>query len=128
MSLHLLAGVIADSDVSQISVLVLRQGEDATIQCNHTKGASYFQMYWFRQLPGKTMERVVFTTVGNSEHDFGTFDKKKYSATKTVADTGTFSVNKLEPQDQGVYFCAVSEHGAAVQQQACSKTVDGDSC
>lgn len=114
MSLHWLAGVIADSDVSQTPVLVQRQGEDATMQCTHTKGASYFQMYWFRQLPGKTMELIVFTAVGITKHDFGTFSQTKYSATKTVADSGTFSVKKLEPQDQGVYFCAVSEHGATV--------------
>lgn len=82
----------------------------------------------FRQLPGKTMELVVFTAVGRKKHDFGTFDQSKYSATKTVADSGTFSVKKLEPEDQGVYFCAVSQHGAAAQRQACSKTVDGYSC
>lgn len=128
VSLHWLAGVIANSEVSQTSVLMQRQGENATIECSHTKGASYFQMYWFRQLPGKTMERVVFTTTVSKQHDFGTFSQDKYSATKTVADSGTFSVKNLEPQDQGVYFCAVSEHGVAVQQQTCSKTVDGDSC
>lgn len=128
MSLRWLAGATAGSDVSQTPLLVQRQGEDATMQCSHTKGTSYFQMYWFRQLPGKTMELVVFTASGRKEHDFGTFDQSKYSATKTVADSGTFSVKKLEPQDQGVYFCAVSEHGAAAQRQACSKTVDGYSC
>lgn len=128
MSLHWLPGVIADNDVSQAAVLVQRQGEDATIECSHTKGASYYQMYWFRQLPGKTMERVVFTTTASKKHDFGTFDQSKYSATKTVAESGTFSVKKLEPQDQGVYFCAVSEHSAVVQPQVCSKTVHGDSC
>lgn len=115
-SLHWLAGVRANSEVRQPPVLMQRQGEDATIECSHTKGAGYFQMYWFRQLPGKTMERVVYTTTGSREHDFGTFSQDKYSATKTVADSGTFSVKKLEPEDQGVYFCAVSEHGAAVQQ------------
>lgn len=128
MSLRWLAGAIAGSDVNQIPVLVQRQGQNATIQCDHTKGADYFQMYWFRQLPGKTMELVVFTAVGRKEHDFGTFDQSKYSATKTVADSGTFSVKKLEPEDQGVYLCAVSQHGAAAQRQACSKTVDGYSC
>lgn len=128
MWLHWLAGVIADSAVSQTPVLVQRQGEDATIQCSHTKGASYFHMYWFRQLPGKTMDLIVLTATGIGEHDFGTFNQSKYSATKSVADSGTFGVKNLEPQDQGVYFCAVSEHGASDQRRACSKTVDGDSC
>lgn len=108
MWLHWLAGVIAGSDVSQTPVLVQHQGEDATIRCSHTKGASYFHIYWFRQLPGKTMELIVFTATGIREHDFGTFNQSKYSATKTVADSGTFSVKKLVPHDQGVYFCAVS--------------------
>lgn len=106
--LHWLSGVIVGSDVHQTSVVVQRQGEGATIDCSHTKGASYFHMYWFRQKPGESIELVVFTSTGIREHDFGTFNQSKYSATKTVAESGTFSVKKLEPQDQGVYYCAVS--------------------
>uniref|UniRef100_A0A3B5L5S7 Ig-like domain-containing protein n=1 Tax=Xiphophorus couchianus TaxID=32473 RepID=A0A3B5L5S7_9TELE len=81
---------------------------DATIDCSHKKGPSYFQMYWFRQLPGKTMELVVFTTAGSSKHDFGSFSQEKFSATKAEAESGALTVKSLEPADEGLYFCAVS--------------------
>uniref|UniRef100_A0A8C7Y3J5 Ig-like domain-containing protein n=1 Tax=Oryzias sinensis TaxID=183150 RepID=A0A8C7Y3J5_9TELE len=79
--------------------------------CFHTKGASYYQMYWYRQLPGETMELVVFTSTANSgEHDFGAFSKEQFSASKTEAERGTFTVKKVQPEDKGLYFCAVSQH------------------
>lgn len=100
------------SDVQQTLSLWDREGKSATMQCNHTKGSDYLWMYWFRQLPGETMTLIVFATTGkkDNEHDYGDFDTEKFSASKTVAETGTFTVNKLEPKDQGWYFCAVSKH------------------
>uniref|UniRef100_A0A665W5D7 Ig-like domain-containing protein n=1 Tax=Echeneis naucrates TaxID=173247 RepID=A0A665W5D7_ECHNA len=83
---------------------------EATIECNQKKGPTYIQMYWYRQLPGETMKLVVFTRMGNEKHDFGGFNEEKFSATKPNAESGTFTVKNLEPEDTGWYFCAVSEH------------------
>uniref|UniRef100_A0A3B3ILN0 Ig-like domain-containing protein n=1 Tax=Oryzias latipes TaxID=8090 RepID=A0A3B3ILN0_ORYLA len=65
-----------------------------------------------KQLPGETMELVVFTSTAQrgGEHDFGAFSKEKFSATKTEAERGTFTVKKVQPEDKGLYFCAVSQH------------------
>ena len=87
------------------------QGDNATMSCTHTKGVAYYQMYWYRQLPGETMELVVFTTPMNIDNpDFGEFGKDKFSATKPDAESGTFTVKNLQPGDKGLYFCAVSQH------------------
>lgn len=100
----------AASDVTQNpSILWVWQNKSAEMDCSHTKGLSYFYMYWFRQQQGKPMELIAFTTL-NQEPDFGQFSKEKYSATKTVAQDGSFTVKKVQPDDSGVYFCAVSEH------------------
>ena len=56
------------------------------------------------------MKLIVFTTVGKEKHDFGNFSKKKFSATKPDAASGTFTVKNLVPEDKGLYFCAVSQH------------------
>lgn len=80
------------------------------MDCSHTKGADYFQMYWYRQLPGKTMEEVVFTTTASKDHDFGRSNKEKFSATKPNAENGTLTVKNLDGADKGLYFCAVSKH------------------
>ncbi|KAI4793187.1 hypothetical protein KUCAC02_032884, partial [Chaenocephalus aceratus] len=105
------AGLTDGSDVTQTDMLWETQGESATMSCTHTKDASYYQMYWYRQLPGETMELIVFTISGNKgNHDFGGFSKDKFSATKPDAESGTFTVKDLQPGDKGLYFCAVSEH------------------
>lgn len=80
------------------------------MDCRHTKAASCIQMYWYRQLPMEAMRLVVYTTLGKKSHDFGSFNNSKFSATKPDPFSGTFTVKNVEPQDQGVYFCAVSEH------------------
>uniref|UniRef100_A0A0F8AD76 Tripartite motif-containing protein 35 n=1 Tax=Larimichthys crocea TaxID=215358 RepID=A0A0F8AD76_LARCR len=90
------------------------------MNCSHTKGAGYYQMYWYRQLPGETMELIVFTTTGNKNHDFGKFSKEKFSATKPDAESGTFTVNDLVPDDKGLYFCAVKEKASAKSEALCS--------
>ncbi|TKS87145.1 Immunoglobulin lambda variable 2-18 [Collichthys lucidus] len=95
-------------DVTQTDMLWVKKGNNATMSCSHTKGATYYQMYWYRQLPGETMELIVFTTTTNKNHDFGKFSKEKFSATKPDAVSGTFTVNNLVPDDKGLYFCAVT--------------------
>uniref|UniRef100_A0A8C7WYS8 Ig-like domain-containing protein n=1 Tax=Oryzias sinensis TaxID=183150 RepID=A0A8C7WYS8_9TELE len=101
----------AGNDVTQTPLLWTEEGGSATMECSHTKDQSHIQMYWYRQLPGETMELVVFTSTANSgEHDFGAFSKEKFSASKTEAERGTFTVKKVQPEDQGLYFCAVSQH------------------
>ncbi|XP_029973393.1 M1-specific T cell receptor beta chain-like [Salarias fasciatus] len=101
------------SDVTQKSTLWRNKGDDATIDCEHTKDASFLQMYWYRQLPGETMELIVFTSTARKDHDFGEFSRDKFSATKTEAQSGTFTVKQLQPEDGGLYFCAVSEAAEA---------------
>ncbi len=55
------------------------------------------------------MKLIAFTrTTGNP--DFGEFSDDKYSAEKTVAERGSFTVKKLQHDDSAVYFCAVSKH------------------
>uniref|UniRef100_A0A3P9BZN9 Ig-like domain-containing protein n=1 Tax=Maylandia zebra TaxID=106582 RepID=A0A3P9BZN9_9CICH len=107
----IISGSIDAKDVTQTPMLWEQQGNNATMDCSHTKDASYIQMYWYRQLPGENMELIVFTTTAKKyDHDFGKFSKEKYSATKTEARDGTFTVKDLEPKDSGWYFCAVSKH------------------
>lgn len=66
------------------------------------------------------MRLIAFTMTG-SNPDFGEFSTDKYSADKTVAERGSFTVSKLEPDDSGVYFCAVSEHSDTDLLCCCTK-------
>ncbi|KAF3700866.1 Immunoglobulin lambda variable 2-18 [Channa argus] len=103
-------GLIDGSDVTQTPLLWEDEGQSATINCSHTKDASFFQMYWYRQLPGETMRQIVFTTTSPPHKYESGFNEDKFPATKNNPETGSLTVEKLQSGDSGVYFCAVSEH------------------
>uniref|UniRef100_A0A4W6CMS3 Ig-like domain-containing protein n=1 Tax=Lates calcarifer TaxID=8187 RepID=A0A4W6CMS3_LATCA len=107
---HGLLSSLVFVDVTQTSILWKKEGDNATIECSHTKGVSYNRMYWYRQLPGQTMRQVVLS-IANTKPTFEPdFTDEKFSVTKPNAETGTFTVKNLVPEDKGLYFCAVSEH------------------
>ncbi|XP_070697978.1 M1-specific T cell receptor beta chain-like isoform X3 [Pempheris klunzingeri] len=103
--------LIDGSDVIQTPLVWSNKGQSATIDCRHTKDQSFFQMYWYRQLPGEGMKQIVFTTTTDPQHKYESgFSKDKFPATKNDAQTGSLTVKNLLPEDRGVYFCAVSQH------------------
>lgn len=106
-------GSAAENDVTQTPrILWKHDGDSVEMNCNHTKGAGYIHMYWYRQRQGVTLSLVVFTSLGVT-NDFGDIDKSKYSTDKTEAERGSLTVNSVESDDSGIYFCSVSEHSVA---------------
>uniref|UniRef100_A0A8D3DP03 Ig-like domain-containing protein n=1 Tax=Scophthalmus maximus TaxID=52904 RepID=A0A8D3DP03_SCOMX len=69
LSLFLLwtPGFIDGSEVTQDSILWKNKGDNATIHCSHTKGLQYYQMYWYRQLPGETMKLKLICITYNMQ-------------------------------------------------------------
>lgn len=108
--------------VTQTDILWKNKGENATMYCNQTRGAQFIWMNWYRQLPGKTMELIVFTSTIRKNHDFGNFSEEKFSATKPHYSTGTFTVKNLDLADKGLYFCAATGHSDADALSSCTKT------
>ncbi|KAK2826650.1 hypothetical protein Q5P01_020864 [Channa striata] len=102
-------GLSDGSDVAQTPLLWRDEGQSATMNCSHTKDVSYFQMYWYRQLPGETMRQIVLTTTTPPHKYEGDFTEDKFPATKKDAQTGSLTVKTLQPGDSGVYFCAVPQ-------------------
>uniref|UniRef100_A0A672MZ24 Ig-like domain-containing protein n=1 Tax=Sinocyclocheilus grahami TaxID=75366 RepID=A0A672MZ24_SINGR len=101
-----------DSDVSQVpSVLMAVNGSSVQLNCTHKKDFIFTQMYWYRQRSGQTMTLIVFTS---------TLDK--FVANKTVAESGSLTVNNFQPNDSATYLCSLSEYtvyqtqGRAVQK------------
>uniref|UniRef100_A0A8C2C715 Ig-like domain-containing protein n=1 Tax=Cyprinus carpio TaxID=7962 RepID=A0A8C2C715_CYPCA len=107
--------------VTQSPNFMLAAKENATLNCNHTKGDTYNRMYWFRQHQGKTMELIVFTTSFGTV-EFGKLEKTKYSVKHESAAKGVLTVISLESDDNALYLCAVSEHSEAESFHRCTKT------
>uniref|UniRef100_UPI003AAFBDE6 uncharacterized protein n=1 Tax=Centroberyx gerrardi TaxID=166262 RepID=UPI003AAFBDE6 len=105
-----ITGLIDGSDVTQTPLLWRKKDESATMDCNHTKDGSYLQMYWYRQLPGEGMKQIVLKTPDSQPQYENAFSEDKFPVQKPNAQTGSLTVEKLLPEDSGVYFCAVSQH------------------
>ena len=105
-----LTGLIDGSDVTQTPLLWSKEGQSVTMNCSHTKDASFYQMYWYRQLPGERMKQTVVKTLSPPHKYESGFTEAKFPAKKNDAQTGSLTVKNLLPEDRGVYFCAVSQH------------------
>uniref|UniRef100_A0A3P8Z2Z1 Ig-like domain-containing protein n=1 Tax=Esox lucius TaxID=8010 RepID=A0A3P8Z2Z1_ESOLU len=116
------SGLTDGSDVTQSPFLLCGQKDrDVQINCSHTIGPLYNQMYWYRQLPGEGIKQIVYSAT-YGEPDYGEFSKEKYSVVKKEAQSGSFTLKKLETGDNGMYFCAVSQHSDTEDKYSCTKT------
>ncbi|KAF5891688.1 T-cell receptor beta variable [Clarias magur] len=72
------------------------------------------------------MELIVYTT-SYSDPDYGKFNQTKFSAIKTVPESGSFTVNDVAYSDSAVYFCANPPHLTKSQDEfaeiKCAHTV-----
>uniref|UniRef100_A0A3B3WQB2 Ig-like domain-containing protein n=1 Tax=Poecilia mexicana TaxID=48701 RepID=A0A3B3WQB2_9TELE len=85
------------------------KSKSAEMKCSHKNLITHTQMYWYRQRPGETMTLIVYTAFGG-QPDYGENLQSKYSAVKDSIEAGALTVKDLQPDDSGVYFCAVSKH------------------
>lgn len=110
------------NDIKQSPNTMLPLKDNATLTCSHTKGDTYYTMYWFIQHEGQTMELIVYTTSFGTK-EFGKLNNEKYSVNHESAAKGFLTVIKLESNDSALYLCAVSEHSAAESLHRCTKTL-----
>uniref|UniRef100_A0A3B5R601 Ig-like domain-containing protein n=1 Tax=Xiphophorus maculatus TaxID=8083 RepID=A0A3B5R601_XIPMA len=80
--------------------------QSTIMNCSHNKDATYFQMYWYQQLPDQNMKLIVFTTTYPPFQYEDGFSKEKFPADRKDALSGSLTVKQLQPEDSGVYFCS----------------------
>uniref|UniRef100_A0A3Q4GNY0 Immunoglobulin V-set domain-containing protein n=1 Tax=Neolamprologus brichardi TaxID=32507 RepID=A0A3Q4GNY0_NEOBR len=93
--------LIDAKDVTQTPMLWEQQGNNATMDCSHTKDASYFQMYWYRQLPGQNMELIGYP---NPENDV----KGKISFNGNARKHSNLTISNVSVTDSATLFFASS--------------------
>lgn len=62
----------------------------------------------------------MFTFTGGVP-DYGEYSNDKYEAVKDKTESGLLRIKNLEPEDSGLYFCAVSRHSAEHVQHYLTK-------
>lgn len=55
------------------------------------------------------MSLVVYTVFGG-QPDYSGNSQTKYSAVKEAIENGALTVKNVQPDDGGVYFCAIGKH------------------
>ncbi|NXF31963.1 TVC1 protein, partial [Nyctibius bracteatus] len=83
------------------------QSKTAWIDCI-VEGTSSFQavtIHWYRQTSSKALERVLYIGSGQVTYDDNSHSSKYFSVKKGT-NICTFSVNDINSNDEGTYYCA----------------------
>uniref|UniRef100_A0A8C0AVL9 Ig-like domain-containing protein n=1 Tax=Buteo japonicus TaxID=224669 RepID=A0A8C0AVL9_9AVES len=84
------------------------QGKTAWIECK-AEGISNFQteyIHWYRHIPSKAPERILFIGGGQATYDDSSYRNKYSALKKTGENICDFSVNDINSNDEGTYYCA----------------------
>ncbi|NXO52751.1 TVB19 protein, partial [Aramus guarauna] len=94
----------ARAKITQISYLVLKEDEKATLTCSHND--NHYYMFWYLQRPGKGLQLVYSSTSINQEQvgdmHIG-YKAKQLNLTDFRLDILSVKMNH-----SAVYFCASS--------------------
>uniref|UniRef100_A0A8D0EVG7 Ig-like domain-containing protein n=1 Tax=Strix occidentalis caurina TaxID=311401 RepID=A0A8D0EVG7_STROC len=94
--------------LKQTDVSVTRgQTKTAWIDCV-AEGISDFKsayIHWYRQIPPKAPERVLYIGSGLALYDDDSY-RNKYTSSKKGTNVCTFSVEDINSNDEGTYYCA----------------------
>uniref|UniRef100_A0A667YGF6 Ig-like domain-containing protein n=1 Tax=Myripristis murdjan TaxID=586833 RepID=A0A667YGF6_9TELE len=85
-----------------------KPGEEVQLNCSHDI-QDYERILWYKQLKNEKIQFLGYIYGGSGYPEPG----QKYSAVKTVVESGALTVKDLQPEDSAVYFCAVSKHSDA---------------
>ncbi|NWR54225.1 LV39 protein, partial [Bucorvus abyssinicus] len=87
--------------------LTRRRTRTAWMDCV-VEGVSDFQqavIHWYQHKPSEAPKRILYIGSGSAAYDDDSY-KNKYFSTKKGGNTCTFSVNNIDSNDEGTYYCA----------------------
>uniref|UniRef100_A0A8B9FVW8 Ig-like domain-containing protein n=1 Tax=Amazona collaria TaxID=241587 RepID=A0A8B9FVW8_9PSIT len=99
--------------------------ETAQIECvfEGMSRAAFQALYvhWYRHLPSRAPELILFIQTAQAYYDNDSY-KNKYSSKKGM-NICTFTINDINPNDEGTYYCAYwQNHRTSKPQVACTES------
>ncbi|NXN16491.1 TVB4 protein, partial [Indicator maculatus] len=94
----------ARAKITQISSLVLREDEKATLTCSQND--NHNSMYWYLQQPGKGLELVYYSYGPNQENEGDIHTG--YKAKRLSLSDFYLDILSVKKNHSAVYFCASS--------------------
>ncbi|NXX50162.1 KV230 protein, partial [Tricholaema leucomelas] len=92
--------------LNQLS-LTKKQSKPAQIKCR-VEGVydlTYSYIHWYQQLPSKPPKRILYIISGSSSYDDNNL-RYKFSSKKQGANVYILSVNDVNSNDEGIYYCS----------------------
>ncbi|KAM4598495.1 immunoglobulin lambda-1 light chain-like isoform 2-T2 [Polymixia lowei] len=86
------------------SVVTVRRGETATMDCN--QGTVSNTAYWYKQIPGGVPQFVLYFYHSYSSVTYGSgFSSPKFTSTHQSKSDYRLIINNVEETDSAVYYC-----------------------
>ncbi|NWS85642.1 TVC2 protein, partial [Toxostoma redivivum] len=68
-------------------------------------GFQYAAIHWYRHIPTKAPERILYIGAGAASYDDSSYSNK-YSSSKKGTNVCTLTINDINSSDGGTYYCA----------------------
>lgn len=82
----------------------------------------YAYIHWYRHVPTKAPERVLYIGDGAASYDDNSY-RNKYSSSKKGTNVCTLTINDINSSDEGAYYCAYWHfHRTCRWQAACTES------
>uniref|UniRef100_A0A8C4RS05 Ig-like domain-containing protein n=1 Tax=Erpetoichthys calabaricus TaxID=27687 RepID=A0A8C4RS05_ERPCA len=94
--------IIQEPDV----LIVKSPAETVTLHCKHNDNTQLV-MLWYRQMNSKGMTLVAFS-YGSGDIQYEDGFKGNFTMTRLDTLQSTLKINRIKPEDTGVYICASS--------------------
>ncbi|NXH52924.1 TVC2 protein, partial [Rhabdornis inornatus] len=65
----------------------------------------YANIHWYRHIPTKAPERILYIGAGGVSYDDSSYSNK-YSSSKKGTNVCTLTINDINSNDEGTYYCA----------------------
>ncbi|NWZ84486.1 TVC1 protein, partial [Poecile atricapillus] len=94
--------------LKQRQVSITRGHKTAASMDCIAEGISDFQhlyIHWYRHRPSKAPERILYIGPGAASYDDSSYSNK-YSSFKRGTNICTFTINDINSNDEGTYYCA----------------------